>query len=301
MTIAQLINAVTAAECKSINKASNILYVSQPHLSSSIRALEKELGYTIFIRQANGVHLTEKGALFLKYARNILNQYDSMKLLSGQESVRVLHVAASNVYIFQQAFLKTLRNYQEASILDFQLRHATPLSIIEQIYQGNVMLGSTLLTEKAVKIMLSKMKSYRIQYTKLAEISSVITLRLGHPLAEGGILSYERLKNYPFVDYLGNPVVELAPGISNYVDPSKMIQVGESSMRHMVVSSSDAFSIGCVLPQEYLDSYHLQAFPLPDFNCQIGLLQSSDNELSAEYNSYITYLQEYIQTLHADT
>lgn len=300
MTIAQLINAVTAAEYKSINKAAGILYVSQPHLSSSIRALEKELGYAVFIRKANGVHPTEKGALFLKYARNILNQYDNMKLLSGQESVRVLHVAASNVYLFQQAFLKTLRSFQDASILDFQLRHATPTSIVDEIYHGSVMLGSTLLTEKAVELMLSKMKSRRIRYTKLAEIPSVITVRRGHPLIDGGVLSYDRLKQYPFVDYLGNPVLEHSPGISSYVDPSKMIQVSESSMRHMVVSSSDAFSIGCILPQEYLNSYCLQEFPLPDFSCHIGLLQSCDNELSAECTAYIRYLQECIQTLNAD-
>ena len=43
MTLTQLNYIITIAETKSINKAAELLYVSQPSLTSAVRELEKEL------------------------------------------------------------------------------------------------------------------------------------------------------------------------------------------------------------------------------------------------------------------
>ena len=58
MTIQQLRYAITISEIGSLNRASEILYISQPSLSSAIRELEKDLGITIFYRGGRGVALT---------------------------------------------------------------------------------------------------------------------------------------------------------------------------------------------------------------------------------------------------
>ena len=51
MTFQQLHYAITISETGSINKASELLYVSQPSLTSSMQELEKEFGITIFHRR----------------------------------------------------------------------------------------------------------------------------------------------------------------------------------------------------------------------------------------------------------
>ena len=48
MTIQQLRYAIAISEIGSLNRASEVLYISQPSLSSAIRELEKDLGITIF-------------------------------------------------------------------------------------------------------------------------------------------------------------------------------------------------------------------------------------------------------------
>lgn len=58
MTLAQLHYAITISEMGSLNKASEILYVAQPSLTSAIKELEKELGIVIFHRSGKGVTLT---------------------------------------------------------------------------------------------------------------------------------------------------------------------------------------------------------------------------------------------------
>ena len=57
MTLIQLHYILTIAETRSLNKAAELLYVSQPSLTSAVKELEKELGITIFNRGGRGVTL----------------------------------------------------------------------------------------------------------------------------------------------------------------------------------------------------------------------------------------------------
>ncbi len=86
MTLQQLNYAITIAECGSLNKAAEILYVSQPSLSSALRELEKEVGIRIFHRSGRGVSLTPDGAEFISYARQLYSQYESMMEKYGKAS-----------------------------------------------------------------------------------------------------------------------------------------------------------------------------------------------------------------------
>ena len=58
MTFVQLKYILTIAETKSLNKAAEQLYVSQPSLTNALKELEKEVGITIFFRTGRGVTLT---------------------------------------------------------------------------------------------------------------------------------------------------------------------------------------------------------------------------------------------------
>ena len=78
VTIQQLRYAVAVSESGSLNKASEILYIAQPSLTSAIQELEKELGITIFSRSGRGVAPTNDGTEFLLYARGVLHQYDEL-------------------------------------------------------------------------------------------------------------------------------------------------------------------------------------------------------------------------------
>ncbi|MFQ9345884.1 MAG: LysR family transcriptional regulator [Coprococcus sp.] len=70
MNIQQLTYIVEIANCKSISRAAEYLFVSQPALSQQIRNLEKELGYRVFHRTSKDWNLPKKGMFFTKSARN---------------------------------------------------------------------------------------------------------------------------------------------------------------------------------------------------------------------------------------
>ena len=50
MTIQQLKYVITISEKGSLNKAADVLFVTQPSLTSAVRELEKELGIVLFNR-----------------------------------------------------------------------------------------------------------------------------------------------------------------------------------------------------------------------------------------------------------
>ena len=58
MTLNQMNYMITIAETKSLNKAAERLYISQPSLTNAVKELENELGVTLLNRSGRGVTLT---------------------------------------------------------------------------------------------------------------------------------------------------------------------------------------------------------------------------------------------------
>jgi DNA-binding transcriptional LysR family regulator len=78
----EIVNEV--ARTRNFTKAAEHLYMSQPALSSQIKALEKELGFAIFTRnRKRAVDITEGGAIFLMHAQKIAADMNRMYLNLG--------------------------------------------------------------------------------------------------------------------------------------------------------------------------------------------------------------------------
>ena len=79
MTLQQLFYSITISESGSMNKAAESLFISQPTLTKSIKELESELGFSIFIRSGKGIELTNDGRDFIIYAKQVFQQYEILK------------------------------------------------------------------------------------------------------------------------------------------------------------------------------------------------------------------------------
>lgn len=87
INLPQLRCAVAAADEGSFRRAAEVLLVQQSTLSRGIRQLEHLIGITIFDRSTGGVTATPSGRTFLRHARSILEEIDSMIITAHRTSL----------------------------------------------------------------------------------------------------------------------------------------------------------------------------------------------------------------------
>lgn len=77
---------IVIAKEKSLSKAAEKLFISQPALTKQIKRLEELLGFSVFNRLSHGVTLTRKGEQFLKDIEPTINtlRFDVAKHMTNQ-------------------------------------------------------------------------------------------------------------------------------------------------------------------------------------------------------------------------
>ncbi|MBC7107041.1 MAG: LysR family transcriptional regulator [Firmicutes bacterium] len=100
MNLKQLEAFLQVAELQSFTKAARKLYLSQPAVSFQIRALEEDLGVSLFRRSDRRVELTEAGRLLYPEAREMVRHYHRIReRLDGLRGLQTgqLEVGASTI------------------------------------------------------------------------------------------------------------------------------------------------------------------------------------------------------------
>lgn len=91
---------ITIAQCGSLTRASEKLYLSPTALMRQIDSLEKDLDASLFMRSPSGCTLTQEGAYFLERAQLILSEIDKTRfaLLETKASPHTLRICYGNDY-----------------------------------------------------------------------------------------------------------------------------------------------------------------------------------------------------------
>jgi DNA-binding transcriptional LysR family regulator len=134
MEFYQLVSFSKVAETKSISRAAEELFVTQPAVSKQIKALEEELGDRLFDRLGKKVHLTRTGeALYgraVKILRSVEEAKAAVKGLSGECSGELVigtsdHISLHRLPDVLKSYIATypkvdlkLRCHRSETILD---------------------------------------------------------------------------------------------------------------------------------------------------------------------------------------
>ena len=97
MEFKQLEAFVSAAENRSFSEAARQRYLTQPTISSHIKALEQELDCTLFVRSRRSVALTRSGERLYPFARRLLDlKEEALKSIKAPER-QVVCLGASTI------------------------------------------------------------------------------------------------------------------------------------------------------------------------------------------------------------
>ena len=202
MTIQQLRYVTMICKEGSINKASELLYVSQPSLTSAVQELEKELGITIFNRSGRGVTPTNDGLEFIRYAREIIAQYDDLLERYGKIGSRKKKFGISTQhYSFAvKAFVEMVKQFGTDEY-EFAIRETRTRDVIDDVFSGKSEIGILYLNDFNRGPLEKLLKSNGLTFTPLTECSAFVYLWKGHPLADKSIIRFEDLNDYPCLSF----------------------------------------------------------------------------------------------------
>jgi DNA-binding transcriptional LysR family regulator len=84
---------VATADEGTMTRAAEAMHVAQPALSRAVRALESEIGVTVFERKGRGIKVTRQGRDVVGIARRILSDIDRLAAVASSETLRVSSIA----------------------------------------------------------------------------------------------------------------------------------------------------------------------------------------------------------------
>lgn len=118
MDLNHLKTFVVVAEERNLTRAANRLYMTPPSVSAHIKALEDELGVTLFIRKPQGMEITEHGEILRVKAEKILHSTREMLNLSKRLQVSLTGTTRIG--------LSATSSYQRAAKLISQMQKEHP-------------------------------------------------------------------------------------------------------------------------------------------------------------------------------
>ena len=236
--------AVAAADHGSFRRAAEVLLLQQSTLSRCIRQLEHSLGMTVFERSSGGVRATTAGRHFLRTARSIVEQMDSLvnsayhvgRGEAGRLSVGFYtSISAGNL-------LATLVDFKRRfSQIDVCLKESSRVRLVTALRNGAL----------DIAIATSELPLLGNQGMPLWSERILLALLEGHPLAGKDVVYWTDLRGETVLLSQYDPGRELEDLLmSKLVSPEDRPKIARHDVSRGIIKSLIAAGFGVSLVTE---------------------------------------------------
>ena len=303
MTLTQLNYIITIAETKSINKAAEKLYVSQPSLTSAVQELEKELGIMLFNRSGRGVTLTNDGAEFLLYARQLYGQYEVILEKYGENGSRKKKFGVSTQhYSFAvKAFVDMAKQF-DMSKYEFAIRETKTAEVISDVSTMKSEIGVLYLSDFNRKSMEKLLRSAGLEFHHLIDCQAYVYLWKHHPLAKEESISFSQLSDYPCLAFEqgDNSSFYLAEEILSTNEYPRIIRANDRATMLNLMVGLNGYTLCSGIICEELNGNEFAAVPFRDDAenhnsvMDIGYIMKKNTMPGKAGRMYIEALKKYL-------
>ena len=310
MTIQQLNYVITISEKGSLNKAAEVLYVTQPSLTSAVRELEKELGITLFNRGGKGVTLTNDGAEFIQYARQVVNQYDRLleKYGKGGNLRKKFGISCQHYSFAVKSFVEMVKQF-DTDEYEFAIRESKTRDVIEDVTTGKSEVGILYLSDFNRKAIGKFLKSSQLEFHPLIKCEPYVYLWKGHPLAKQKSIRLEELRDYPCLSFEQGPsgAFYFAEEILSTYDYIRTIKATDRATMLNLMVGLNGYTLCSGIICEELNGSDYVAVAFEDKEeevaagrMEIGYIVKQNMILSQMAEMYITELKKYLQSIKTE-
>ena len=287
----------------SLNKASEQLYIAQPSLTSALQELEKEIGITIFNRGGRGVTPTNDGLEFIRYAREVISQYDNLleKYGKGGNLKKKFGISTQHYSFAVKSFVEMVKHFGTDEY-EFAIRETRTRDVIDDVASGKSEIGILYLNDFNRKPLEKLLKSNSLIFTPLTECSAYVYLWKGHPLAKNDKIRFEDLKDYPCLSFEQGDkgsfyYAEEILSTSEY--PKTIKATDRATMLNLMIGLNGYTLCSGVISEELNGSEYLAVpFEADDdtvgSNMVIGYISKKNLMLSNLAQLYVRELEQYL-------
>ena len=201
MTLQQLKYALTIADCGSMNEAAKTLFLSQPSLSETIRELETEIGFDLFVRSNRGILVTPEGEEFLGYARQVTEQFTLLTSRYIDKQVKEKFSVSMQHYTFAvNAFVELVKQFGMDEY-EFAVHETKTYQLIEDVRAFKSEIGILYVNDFNRYVLTKMFLVYGLEFHELLNCSIYVYMWKGHPLAKREMITLEELKEYPCLSF----------------------------------------------------------------------------------------------------
>lgn len=269
---------VEIAEQKSIHKAAEALFNSQPNLTRAMQSLEAEMGEKLLVRSNQGVELTDVGQSLCYYAKSIIGQLDAIKRIKMESQATVqskLSVSLARFFLSDD-LIKNFYDKIKASHTTMNLFETTIEEIIEHVKSLQSELGVMVINNLQFPILRRVLELNELEFEVLgkgplyAHFSEESPLNMKKELEVKDLLDYSYL-HFPF-DYFENINHNLSWDGVYYSDVKKTITMNNYHEILRMLHNVDAFMFGNLWNKEELSKGRIVSREVKNMGCEMMLI-----------------------------
>ncbi len=306
MTLQQLHYAITVSEAGSLNRAAELLYVSQPSLSGAIKKLESELNITIFTRSGKGIALTNDGSEFIAYARQLYEEYEALMGKYGMpEKLKKKFGVSTQHYTFAVKTFVEMAKQFNMSEYEFAIRETKTREVISDVSTQRSEIGILYLSNFNRSAIKKILKANELEYHSLIECGAYVYIWKGHPLAGRPYIKMSELEDYPCLSFEqgDNASLYYAEELYSSREYSRIIKCNDRATVLNLMVGLNGYTICSGIICEELNGSDYLAVPLKtgkgsssDYEMEIGYIIKKDHPLSKMGELYIEETKKYLET-----
>lgn len=295
MTLLQLNYFLTVAEHGSLSRAAKALYISQPSLTNSMKELEKELGVTLLNRSGRGVTLTNDGAEFLPYAKEIYRNYQVvMEKYSGAGTVKKKFSVSTQHYSFAvKAFSDMVKQF-DTSQYELAVKETRTLEVINDVANLRSEIGVLYLSDFNYRAIQKLLSSGDLEFCPLIDCKASVYLWKGHPLAGEKTLTLAQLADYPCLsfDQGDNSSFYLSEEILSTREYQRAIKTSDRATMLNLMVGLQGYTLCSGIIVEELNGSDYCTIPIvgeedEDGNMELGYIKKKNLTLSQMGQSFV--------------
>ena len=295
MTLQQLKYADAVAECGSLSEAARQMFVTQPTLTESLRALEEELRVAIFTRSSRGVSLTREGEEFLASARQILDDAARIQEKYTGKAVRRPQFAVScQHYAFAvEAFMEVVKACGAESY-DFTLRETVTSEIIDDVARPRSEIGILYLSRRNERAITKILRKEELSFEELFVATPHVFLFKKHPLAKKKSIKLHELDDYPYLTYEQGVenALYFAEEVMPAIDRKKNIRVRDRATMTKLLLGLNGYTVASGASSKMYSS-DIIAVPIKlDDSIRVGLVRCAGLPLSAAGKTFVAAVRQ---------